>query len=74
MQQFSSKILLIFCSFLFVTTSQGAEMDVLRVPVAFVPQNVFKFPNVSEGAKIAHDFIIQNKGNEVLKIEKVETT
>ncbi len=42
-------------------------------PVAFVPQKRFSFPSTMDGAKVLHDFMIQNKGDAPLKITKVKT-
>jgi len=42
-------------------------------PSAFVPTSKFEFEPVIEGAEVVHDFIIQNKGTEVLNIDKVKT-
>ena len=42
-------------------------------PEAFIPQKNFIFPSTMDGAKVLHDFIIQNKGDAPLKITKVKT-
>ena len=42
-------------------------------PEAFVPQKHHTFPSTMDGAKVLHDFIIQNKGDAPLKITKVRT-
>ncbi|MDM8543837.1 hypothetical protein QUF90_22400 [Desulfococcaceae bacterium HSG9] len=42
-------------------------------PEAFVPQKRFTFTSEMDGAKVMHDFIIQNKGDAPLKITKVKT-
>jgi hypothetical protein len=40
---------------------------------AVVSDNVFEFKPVLDGAEVIHDFVIQNTGNAVLEIEKIET-
>jgi len=42
-------------------------------PEAFIPQKRFTFTSEMDGAKVMHDFIIQNKGDAPLKITKVKT-
>ncbi len=42
-------------------------------PKAFFPETEYKFGIVAEGKKIIYDFIVQNKGNDLLNIEKVLT-
>ncbi len=42
-------------------------------PKAFLPQKRFTFPSAMDGAKVLHDFIVQNKGDAPLKITKVKT-
>ena len=42
-------------------------------PVAVAPEPGYTFPTVLEGNEVVHDFIIQNKGNETLEIQKVQT-
>jgi hypothetical protein len=42
-------------------------------PVAVAPEPSHTFPTVVEGNEVVHDFVIQNKGNETLEIQKVQT-
>jgi hypothetical protein len=42
-------------------------------PSAFLPEQVYTFEPVIEGAEVSHDFILQNKGNETLLIEKLSS-
>jgi hypothetical protein len=42
-------------------------------PSAFVSKGIFIFDPVVEGAVITHEFIISNKGNAPLSIEKIVT-
>jgi len=67
-----SKLLLFFCSFFVVTSAIGAEKAGINGPVAFVPDADYEFSQVLDGTEITHDFIIQNKGNVPLKVEKVQ--
>jgi len=42
-------------------------------PSAAVRDNSHEFEPVLDGAQIVHDFVVLNKGNADLEIEKVET-
>jgi hypothetical protein len=49
----------------------GAEND--AAPSVFFPETRYEFPPVLEDAKVVHDFVIQNKGNATLNVERVKT-
>ena len=42
-------------------------------PQAYLSESVYEFAAVVEGTDVIHEFILQNKGNEHLKIIKVES-
>ena len=42
-------------------------------PSAVFPETSYEFPAVLDGAKVVHEFIIQNKGTATLKVERVKT-
>ncbi len=42
-------------------------------PVAYFPSKIFEFEPVLGGKEVVHDFVVQNKGDAELKIEKVKT-
>jgi len=42
-------------------------------PKAYLPENVFEFKPVVEGAEIVHEFILRNQGDAPLKILKIES-
>jgi hypothetical protein len=42
-------------------------------PAVFFPEKIFEFAPVIEGASVAHDFIVANKGNAPLLINNVRT-
>lgn len=42
-------------------------------PSAFFPETTFEFTPVLDGSKVVHEFVIQNKGTETLKVERVKT-
>ncbi len=42
-------------------------------PVAVAPEPSHTFPSVVEGKEVVHEFVIQNKGDETLEIQKVQT-
>ena len=45
-----------------------------KLPVISIEETVFTFPEVLDGEKIVHDFIVKNKGTGILKIDHVDTT
>jgi len=42
-------------------------------PSAAFPETSYEFSPVLDGAKVVHEFVIQNKGTAPLKVEKVKT-
>jgi hypothetical protein len=42
-------------------------------PSAFFPQTSYEFSPVLDGAKVVHEFVIQNKGTDTLKVDRVKT-
>ena len=46
---------------------------VLKLPVANLPATRYEFDPVLEGQEVTHDFVIQNKGDAPLKVQKVKT-
>ena len=64
---------LLFFFLLNLNASIKAENNVNTYPSAYLPVNTYKFDQVVEGTEIDHQFIIQNKGNAPLNIEKVKT-
>ena len=62
----------LFCLlFLSPVSAKGADTSALPSPVAVAPVHGHEFGSVVEGAKIKHDFVIENKGTAPLLIEKV---
>ena len=49
----------------------GAEND--AAPSVFFPETHFEFSPVLENATVVHDFVIQNKGNATLNVDRVKT-
>ena len=65
-----------------VNTVQTTNQTVLKssekpppktIAAVYFPELSHKFESVVEGIKITHDFVVQNKGNDVLKIRDVRT-
>ena len=56
---------------LFAAVGFGAQED--AGPVAFFPQTLYEFSPVLDGAKVVHEFVVQNKGTSTLNIERVKT-
>lgn len=46
---------------------------ILKLPVAYLPVSRYEFTPVLEGQEVTHDFVIQNKGEALLKVQKVRT-
>jgi hypothetical protein len=44
-----------------------------KTPKAFLPVTKWEFEPVADGQHVVHEFIIQNKGNAPLNIERVKT-
>lgn len=44
-----------------------------RLPVIFYPETKYHFEEVLDGTSVTHDFVIQNKGDAPLNIQKVKT-
>jgi hypothetical protein len=64
----------LICSIFLITAfCQAAEEPTTPAPKAVFPEKHFAFPSVVEGADVQHDFVVQNKGSEILKILDVKT-
>ena len=55
------------------TSAFGVSQQKPQSPSAFVPESRYTFASVTDGTEITHDFVIQNKGTALLKIESVKT-
>ena len=56
---------------LFAAVGFGDQED--AGPVAFFPQTLYEFSPVLDGAKVVHEFVVQNRGSATLNIERVKT-
>ena len=45
--------------------------DTLDTPLSIIQEREFDFGKVKEGNRVTHDFVIMNKGNDILEIKKV---
>ena len=59
-------ILTLFAAVCFGTQDQST-------PSAVFPETSYEFLPVLDGAKVVHEFVIQNKGTAPLKVERVKT-
>ena len=66
-------IMAALCCLLLFAIHAEAENITKENPVAFLPEQIFEFEPVLEGAVVIHDFIIENKGTAPLVIHKVRT-
>ena len=62
-----------FCIILFGTGTFGLSEPPLQVPSVSIPNSQYTFSPVLDGTEITHGFVIQNKGDAPLAIEKVRT-
>lgn len=71
------KLLSIFfvavCILCFTSGAFGASKQTPLAPSVFVPESRYTFPTIIDGTEVTHDFIIQNKGDAPLVIERVKT-
>jgi len=49
----------------------GAQED--GQPSAVFPETSYEFSPTLDGTQVMHEFVIQNKGNATLKVERVKT-
>ena len=76
---FNMKLKLIFifftavCIMSFNSGAFGASKQTPPSPSVVVPESRYTFPTVIDGTEVTHDFIIQNKRDAPLAIEKVKT-
>jgi len=54
-----------------VTVGLSAETD--EAPSVFFPETHFKFSPVLEDSMVVHEFVIQNKGDATLNVDRVKT-
>ncbi len=69
------KALAVFSIVLFLTlfAAVGFGTQDQSTPSVFFPETSYEFSAVLDGAKVVHEFIIQNKGTAPLKVERVKT-
>ena len=56
---------------IFAAVSFGVQDD--SQPSAYFPQTIYEFTPVLDGDKVVHEFVIQNRGNAPLKVDRVKT-
>jgi hypothetical protein len=62
--------------FILIPFSLGAadkQAVAISGPSAFFPSVYYEFAPVADGIEIRHNFIVQNKGDQILHINKVKT-
>lgn len=61
-------------SFVILTPFLCSVADTIAAgPQAFLPESIYDFSSVVEGTQMTHRFVLQNRGNELLKIFKIES-
>ena len=66
-------ILVLVCALWSGLQVWGVEAVAAEVPAVVLPAPAFEFKPVPEGAEVKHDFIVQNRGDGLLKIAEVKT-
>jgi len=66
-------IVIAACMLFPAVSSFGAGQKDAESPSAYFPTRYYTFKQVVDGTEIMHDFILQNKGDATLKINKVTT-
>lgn len=66
-------VLTVFLVLFISTTVFSAGNATEQQPIAFFPEKSFVFDEVLDGVEVTHEYIVQNKGTGVLKIERVRT-
>jgi len=51
----------------------GPAASKVSGPSAFLPETVYTFEPVLEGSVVVHEFVLQNKGDEILFIERLKS-
>lgn len=62
-----------FSILLLGTVTIGLAGQSLQTPSALIPESQYTFSPILDGREVTHDFVIQNKGDAPLAIEKVRT-
>ena len=57
----------------FTTTAFAGDNTAGQGPSAFLPEQLYTFEQVAEGAEILHDFILRNNGDETLFIKRIKS-
>lgn len=71
--KFLALFFIVFCIISLETVASGVSKQTQPSPSVFVPESQYTFPPVLDGTEVTHDFVLQNKGDAPLKIEKVRT-
>lgn len=74
---FVCSLLLYLCvvspSFSADTDAQSKDSSAVKSASVFFPEPVFEFDSAIDGSDVVHDFVIMNKGTDILKVDKVKT-
>ena len=75
---FVCSLLLYLCvvspSFSADTEAQSKDSSVaVKSASVFFPEPAFEFDSAIDGSDVVHDFVIMNKGTDILKVDKVKT-
>ncbi len=62
-----------FCVMFIPVGGFAEDKSADTAPVAFLPENVYTFEPVVEGTEVIHHFLLQNKGDATLVIDKLES-
>ncbi len=74
---FVCSLLLYLCvvspSFSADTEAQSKDSGAVKSASVFFPAPAFEFDSAIDGSDVVHDFVIMNKGTDILKVDKVKT-
>lgn len=73
LERYLSGVCFIVFAVCFISSIAGAEIQTEAMPLAVIPEPTYESPTVAEGQDVIHDFIIQNQGAAILKVERVKT-
>lgn len=73
LKKYLGSAILIFMLFFF-TNAFAEKPEEKTKSEAYFPEQTFTFDRTLEGSQVIHDFVIKNKGNGPLAVERVKTT
>lgn len=60
-------------SFSLDTADQSKDSGAVKLPSLFLPSPNYEFDSAVDGSDVLHDFVIMNKGTDILNVKNVKT-